>query len=156
MSKITIEVRLSDEDRSLLASVQTAAAAISGKAAPKAPKNTAPKGKPSAETDEFDDGVDGDATGEADAEAGEGDGEGSGDADDFGEGDGDGEATATKADVQAALREYATAPGSSKAAAIKLMKEKGGSDALSKLKEGKYQAVIDAAKAATKKAKAKK
>lgn len=155
MSKIVIEVKLSDEDRALLTGVQNAAKAIS-KAGGVKPGKTPPAPKA-----EDEDGLDADA-GEGDAgegdEGGEGeDGAGEGEAggdDDFGADEGDGEPkAATRADVQAALRAYATV--SSKADAIKLMKEKGGVDALSKLKDAKFKVVIDAATAAAKKAKKK-
>ena len=81
-------------------------------------------------------------------------------ADDLGDGeeeaeDGDGEeeadeeeAKATRADVQAALRAYAAK--TNKATALALMKKIGGTDALTKLKEVKFQAVIDAANKAAK------
>lgn len=109
-NKITIEVRLSDEDRALLAG-----AAV---------------GKPKA--DEVEEVIDdnGDV----------------GDTDDGGHDFGDAEPT--KADVQTAMREYADA--TSKADAMKLMKAKGGAEALSTLKPEKYAAVIAACKKATK------
>lgn len=105
-NKITIEVRLSDEDRALLAGV-------GGK-------------QPEVAEEE----IVADDTGD-------------GGGDDFGD-----EAEPTKADVQVAMREYADA--TSKADAMKLMKAKGGAEALSTLKPEKYAAVIAACKKATK------
>lgn len=123
-NKITIEVKLSDEDRALLR------AAAGGSKAVVADTVT------EEETTTDDD-------------------TGGGDTDDAGDDDFDtaGATEVTKADVQTAMREYAEA--TSKADAMKLMKAKGGSEALSTLKPEKYEAVITACKAATKKAKAK-
>lgn len=139
MPKIEIEVRLSDEDRALLAGVTTAAKAVTGGKPGKPAKPAAPE--PADDDDDFDN-TDGDGDG-----AGDGEDDGAGD-------DGDGDPEPTRDDVQAALRAYADV--SSKAAAIKLMSKHGESDALSKVKPAKYAAVIDAAKKATKAKAAKK
>lgn len=127
-NKITIEVRLSDEDRALLAGVQASAKGRTAKPA---------KAVVAEENDEdnFEGTADDDSNGDA--------------ADDVGDDTGD-VAEPTKADVHAALREYAEV--TSKSEAMKLIKTKGGSDSLSDLKPAKYAAVIVAAKAATKKA----
>lgn len=127
----TIKVSLDDESKALL-KAHTAALL----------KGTAPAGgksKPAA--DDFEN-TGGEASG--------------GDDDDFGGGDGDGddEPSLTQADVQKALRGLAEA--TDKATAVKLMKAKGGTAALSDLDADKYKTVIDAAVAATKKAKAAK
>lgn len=125
MTKIEIEVKLSDEDRGLLSAVATGlkgSTATAGKPG---------KGKPAADEDDFGD-------------------TGTGGDDDFG----DTEKTYEKSDVQEALRAFAAV--SSKADAIKLMNKYGGSDALSKLEEAKYGAVVKAAEAATAKASKKK
>lgn len=133
-------VRLSDDDRALLRAVTTAVAALKGK----------PGKGAAAEAEDTGDGDGESGDGESgDGESGDGDGE-SGDGDDFETGDAEGETDAkpTRDDVRAALAAYANAPGKSKAGAIKLMEKIGGSNALSKLKEAKFAAVIEAAKKA--------
>jgi hypothetical protein len=150
MTDVTIKVSLDDESKKLLKSAIAAAAKIGGAAASGGKSG---KGK-AAEDDDFDDGVGDD---DGDGEDGDGDGE-DGDGED---GDGeDGEDEVTIDNVGEALKAYATAPGSSKAEAMKLLKAKGKTDKLSALKKTLFQAVIDAAKAATvakkKAAKAKK
>jgi hypothetical protein len=152
MTDVTIKVSLDDESKKLLKSAIAAAAKIGGAAASGGKSG---KGK-AAEDDDFDDGVGDD---DGDGEDGDGDGE-DGDGED-GDGDGeDGEDEVTIDNVGEALKAYATAPGSSKAEAMKLLKAKGKTDKLSALKKTLFQAVIDAAKAATvakkKAAKAKK
>ncbi len=151
MSDVTIKVSLDDESKKLLKSAIAAASKIGATAA-------SGKGKAKAEepADDEDAGDDAD-----DFEGGEDDGEADEDGD--GEGDGEGEADAdevTQDHVGEALKAYATAKGpsgeGSKALAMKLLKAKGGTDKLSALKPAKFQAVIDACKAATAALKKKK
>lgn len=123
---VTIKMSLDDESKALLKAATAAFKAAAGKI----PAADKPAGKA-----DDDDGLD-DDTGDT------------GDDD----GLGDDEPKVTAADVTAALKALSTA--SSKANAVKLMAKVGGTDKLSALKPAKYQAVIDAAKVATKKAKA--
>lgn len=156
MTKIEIEVKLSDEDRKLLTAVNTNLTKAAAKAAPAATgtKPTATKPKPATKPVKVEEPV-ADATDEfegASDESGDG-GEDGGDAGDEFEGETAPEETVLdRSDVHAALRAYADAVGS-QAEAIKLMSKFGGTDALSKLPEAKFKSVIDAANAAAKKAK---
>jgi hypothetical protein len=159
MTKIEMTVGLDEESKKLLNAAIKAAATIAGAAAGgKATKTTKTAKAEEPADEDFDDMGDGeDGDGEEDAD--EGDGE-DGDTDD---GDGDGEDGADEVTVDTvgeALKAYATAPGGSKALAVKLLKAKGGTEKLSVLKKAKFEAVIAAAKAATvalkKKAKAAK
>ncbi|MET3995855.1 ribosomal protein L12E/L44/L45/RPP1/RPP2 [Bradyrhizobium sp. S3.9.2] len=158
MTKIAIELKLSDDDRNAIisevearlkgvaeAAVKNAAkggkgsTAASGKGATTTtkPKNEEPADESG---DDFED-TDGD--GDADGESCEGD-------DDF-DGGGEEEPTVTKNDVQAALRDYAAV--SSKAEAMKLLETAGKAKGLSALEEKNFSAVIKAANDATTKAK---
>jgi len=129
MPKIEIEVRLSDEDRALMNAVKSVATKVAATAGGK-------KAKPAAadDADDFEN-------------TEEGDGETEEEGEDEGDGEGEEDTGPSRDDVRDALRAYARV--ASQADAIKLMKEKGGSDALSKLKEAKFVAVIAAAKKAT-------
>lgn len=148
-NKITVTATLADEDRDLLKKVMAAlkastsgAGATPGKTPEQiaaAKKKAAAAAKAAAEADDGDDG---------DADDGEGD---DGDADD---GEGDADDGPDLDAVTEAMKKYATAPGSSKAKAMALLKKTGGVEALSKLKPAKFAAVIDGCKAAIKKAKA--
>lgn len=144
MAKISFELS-PDEAKAFLTNLTTTAKELAGTSGkPVKPDKSA---KVKTEDDDFedvDDGIADDGTDAADDTEDEVTDDTDGDI-------GDDATGPTQSDVQIALRAYASA--SSKAAAVKLMKEKGGTDALSKLKESKYQTVIDAAKAATKKAK---
>jgi hypothetical protein len=140
MTKLSIELILSAEDR---AAITEAVAAQISKASGKGTTPAAGRGgknRPAAETPAEDDFEETD--GVADAEA-----DGAGD-DDF---EADEAPAVTKADVQEALRAYAAM--SSKADAMKLISSHGKADGLSNLKEANFAAVIKAAKAATAKAK---
>lgn len=157
MTKIAIELKLSDDDRNAIISevearlkgVAEAAVKNAGKggkgttaASGKGATTTKPKNEEPADEsgDDFED-TDGD--GDADGESGEGD-------DDF-DGGGEEEPTVTKNDVQAALRDYAAV--SSKAEAMKLLETAGKAKGLSALEEKNFAAVIKAANDATTKAK---
>lgn len=141
-----IKVSLDDESKALLAAHTKALLASAGGKAPPAGK-TPPAGKgKTPPADDFSDDTSGDDTG--DDTGGEGDGEGG---DDFALGEGEEETTYTNADVQKCLRELATL--TDKNAAVKILKAKGGTSELSKLKEDKFAAVIDAVNAAIKAAK---
>jgi hypothetical protein len=135
MSKIEIEVKLSDEDRSLLKSVKTA---LGGKTS--TPKAAPKKAKEEEKDDEDFEDVDGDAEDAVEDE----DDEDAEETEDEDDGDDD---KPTRANVRDALRELADK--SSHAAAIKLMKTVSGSDKLSTVKEGKFAAVIAAAEKQT-------
>lgn len=142
-----IKVSLDDESKALLKAHTTALLASAGGKAPPAGK-TPPAGKgKTPPADDFSDDTSGDDTG-GDDTGGEGDGEGG---DDFALGEGEEETTYTNADVQKCLRELATL--TDKNAAVKILKAKGGTSELSKLKEDKFAAVIDAVNAAIKAAK---
>lgn len=160
MTKIAIELKLSDDDRNAIisevearlkgvaeAAVKNAGkggkgtTAASGKGTTTKPKNEEPADESG---DDFED-TDGDA------DAGEGEGEGEGEGDEDFDGEGEAEATVTKNDVQAALRDYAAV--SSKAEAMKLLETAGKCKGLSALEEKNFAAVIKAANDATTKAK---
>jgi hypothetical protein len=158
MAKIEVTTTLAEEDRKLLkdtaALVTKALAALAG-GKPAKPTKTAPKDE--AADEDFDDMGDDAADDEAaDDEAGD-DEAGDDEAGDDEAGDDADEVTVDM--VGEALKAYATAKGpggeGSKALAVKLLKAKGGTDKLSALKKDKFQAVIDAAKAATAKLKKK-
>ncbi|WP_027521742.1 hypothetical protein [Bradyrhizobium sp. Ec3.3] len=152
MTKIAIELKLSDEDRNAIVSevearlkgVAEAAVKNAGKGGKNATTTT--KGK-NASADESGDEDFEDTDGDADADAEEGESEGD---DDF-DADGEEEPTVTKNDVQAALRDYAAV--SSKAEAMKLLETAGKAKGLSALEEKNFAAVIKAATAAIAKAK---
>lgn len=157
MTKIEMTVGLDEESKKLLNAAIKAAATIAGAAAGgKATKTTkTTKAKDEEADEDFDDMGDAD---DGDADDGDADDGDEGDADDGDADDGDTDEV-TVDTVGEALKAYATAPGGSKALAVKLLKAKGGTEKLSVLKKAKFAAVIEAAKAATvalkKKAKAK-
>lgn len=131
--KVSGAVSLAEKDRKLMADL-LAALSKGGKKPPAADE---------------DDGT-GDDTGD-DTGDGVDDFEGGGD-DDGGDDTGGDDAGPELTDVAEAMKNYATAKGpggaGSKALAMKVLKAKGGVDALSKLKPAKFVAVIDACKAA--------
>ena len=153
MTKISLELTLSAEDRkAIIDEVTTKLKCVADAAVKNAGKGgsaattaagTGKNGKntPAAEPTTDEDFEDTDGAPDAEADAG---------GDDF---EADATPAVTKADVQAALRDYANV--SSKAEAMKLITTHGKADGLSNLKEANFAAVIKAAKAATAKAKKK-
>ncbi len=147
MSKVVIEVSLDAESKALL---NAAVAALAGGTAapaakaekPKAaPKAKAEKPKAEAKVEEDEDDFDDVTEGSTDEDEADEDG-------DEDEADEDGDEL-TVDNVGEALKAMVAA-GAPKAAAVKLLKEQGGVAALSALSPKKFQAVIDAATAATK------
>jgi len=146
-TEVKLTVGLDEESKKLLNAAVKAAAKISAAAATGGKPG---KGKPAAEADD-----DFDTNGETDGDDGD-DGDGDGDEDGDGDGDGDedgetdGDEDAVTVDhVGEAMKALATAPGSSKAEAMKLLKSVGKVDKLSALKEANFQKVIDACNKAT-------
>jgi hypothetical protein len=150
----TVTVKLDDESKALLKSV-AAALAKGEKAAPaaKATKPAKAKPAPKAEAEAEDDDLDfGDEAEEEEAEEEEADEAEADEADAEEAGDDEGP---TLDQVGEAMKMFATAPGGSKANAMKILKVKGKVDKLTALKPANFQAVIDTCKAETKKLKAK-
>jgi len=141
MSKFEIEAGLPADQVKLLKGLATKIDALLAALGKK-------PGKPATEDAADDDLADDLGDGEEEAEDGDGDGEEEAEDGDGEEEADEEEAKATRADVQAALRAYAAK--TNKATALALMKKIGGTDALTKLKEVKFQAVIDAANKAAK------
>jgi hypothetical protein len=148
-AKVTIG--LDDESKKLLKAAVAAAKTIAAAAAGGKGKGKAAVEEPADDDNDFDadDGEAEDEDGEAEDEDGEAE-------DEDGEADDD---ALTIDNVGEALKAYATASGpggkGSKALAIKILKAKGGTEKLSMLKPAKFEAVIEAAKAATAKLKKK-
>lgn len=132
--------KLTDEDKDILGALAKAIAIALG---------TKPaKGKAAEEDDDNGDDTDGDNGDDTDGDDADGD---AFDADDDDAGEDD---KPTRDNVRDALRAAAKAL-KSQDKAVALMKKVGGTDALSKLKEAKFAAVIAAANKAVKAAKAK-